>query len=91
MLVRNRLFSCFEICTSILFCVRYFSYEIIEQLTDQQFLIYRILADAEPSLFDLVIINDNFDRAYNDFIKAVEKELTECMSLKDGVKAAVVH
>ncbi|VBB33206.1 unnamed protein product [Acanthocheilonema viteae] len=42
--------------------------------------------DAEPGLFDFVIINDDFERAYNDFIKAIEEELAELMSLKHGVK-----
>ncbi|EFO19316.1 guanylate kinase [Loa loa] len=41
--------------------------------------------DAEPSLFDFVIVNDDFERAYNDFLKAIKEELSEFMSLKDKV------
>ncbi|CAG9529743.1 unnamed protein product [Cercopithifilaria johnstoni] len=47
--------------------------------------------DAEPGLFDFVIINDDFERAYNDFIKAVKEELAEFISLEDGVKVTVAH
>lgn len=50
-----------------------------------------ILVDAEPGLFDFVIINDDLERAYNDFIKAVEEELAEFVSLKDVVKAVAAH
>uniref|UniRef100_A0A2K6VKI1 guanylate kinase n=1 Tax=Onchocerca volvulus TaxID=6282 RepID=A0A2K6VKI1_ONCVO len=38
--------------------------------------------DAEPNLFDFVIINDDFEQAYNDFLMAIKEELSEVMSLK---------
>ncbi|VDK87299.1 unnamed protein product [Litomosoides sigmodontis] len=47
--------------------------------------------DAEPGLFDFVIINDDFERAYNDFIKAIEEELAEFMPHRGVVKAEVAH
>ncbi|VDP22650.1 unnamed protein product [Onchocerca flexuosa] len=38
--------------------------------------------DADPSLFDFVIINDDFEQAYNDFLMAIKEELNEVASLK---------
>uniref|UniRef100_A0AAF5PZS3 guanylate kinase n=3 Tax=Wuchereria bancrofti TaxID=6293 RepID=A0AAF5PZS3_WUCBA len=38
--------------------------------------------DAEPTLFDFVIVNDDFERAYNDFLTAIKEELSEFMSLR---------
>ncbi|VDK69140.1 unnamed protein product [Onchocerca ochengi] len=46
------------------------------------FKVYRLILDAEPNLFDFVIINDDFERAYNDFLMAIKEELSEVMSLK---------
>ncbi|KAM3721006.1 Guanylate kinase [Dirofilaria immitis] len=36
-----------------------------------------IAVDAEPGLFDFVIINDDFEQAYNDFLRAIKEELNE--------------
>lgn len=46
--------------------------------------------DSEPHLFDFVVVNDDFERAYNNFLKAIEEELSEYMS-HNKVKAAVTH
>ena len=35
------------------------------------------LVAKEPHLFDKVVINDNFERAYMDFLKAIRPELDE--------------
>uniref|UniRef100_A0A915Q2P0 guanylate kinase n=1 Tax=Setaria digitata TaxID=48799 RepID=A0A915Q2P0_9BILA len=47
--------------------------------------------DAEPDLFDFVIINDDFERAYNSFLKAIEGELSEIISVRDEIKTNAMN
>ncbi|VDM95239.1 unnamed protein product [Thelazia callipaeda] len=37
---------------------------------------------ANPELFDFVIVNDNLERAYNEFLKIIENELDIVMNAK---------